>query len=127
MQIARVVGNVVSTSKSEKIKGLKLLLVKPIDLETFQEKGNVLVAFDTVGAGEGEVVMIVSGSSSRQTALTENKPSDTAIIAIIDYIVLDGQTIKNGGAILWIAPPFFIQNNATTVTRRVSSNHRQHR
>lgn len=93
MQIARVVGNVVSTSKSDKIKGLKLLLVKPIDLETFEEKGSVLVAFDTVGAGEGEVVMIVSGSSSRQTALTENKPSDTAIIAIIDYIDLAGKRI----------------------------------
>lgn len=86
MQIARVVGNVVSTSKSEKLQGLKMLLVKPIDLETFEEKGNVIVAFDTVGAGEGEVVMLVSGSSSRQTAVTENKPSDTAIIAIIDYI-----------------------------------------
>lgn len=93
MQIARVVGNVVSTSKSEKLNGLKMLLVKPIDLETFEEKGNVIVAFDTVGAGEGEVVMLVSGSSSRQTALTENKPSDTAIIAIIDSIDLHNKRI----------------------------------
>lgn len=93
MQIGRVVGTVVSTSKSEKLLGLKMLLVKPIDLETFQEKGTVVVAFDAVGAGEGEVVMIVSGSSSRQTALTENKPSDTAIIAIIDYIDLKGKRI----------------------------------
>ena len=93
MQIARVVGSVVSTSKSSKLQGLKMLLVKPIDLETFEEKGNILVAFDTVGAGEGEVVMIVSGSSSRQTDLTENKPSDTAIIAIIDYIDLGSKRI----------------------------------
>lgn len=93
MQIGRVVGTVVSTSKSEKLEGLKMLLVKPIDLETFQEKGSVVVAFDAVGAGEGEVVMIVSGSSSRQTALTENKPSDTAIIAIIDYIDLGSKRI----------------------------------
>lgn len=93
MQIARVVGTVVSTTKSEKLTGLKMLLVKPIDLETFQEKGNIVVAFDAVGAGEGEVVMIVSGSSSRQTALTENKPSDTAIIAIIDYIDLGNKRI----------------------------------
>lgn len=93
MQIARVVGTVVSTSKSEKINGLKMLLVKPIDLETFQEKGNVIVAFDAVGAGDGEVVMIVSGSSSRQTAVTDNKPSDTAIIAIIDYIDLGNKRI----------------------------------
>ena len=69
MQIARVVGNVVSTSKSDKIKGLKLLLVKPIDLETFEEKGSVVVAFDTVGAGEGEVVMIVSGRADGKSSL----------------------------------------------------------
>ena len=93
MQVARVVGNVVSTHKSEKIVGLKMLLVQPIDIATFEEKGNMVVAFDTVGAGEGEVVLIVSGSSSRQTALTDNKPSDTAIIAIIDYIDLKKKRI----------------------------------
>lgn len=93
MQIARVVGTVVSTTKSEKLTGMKMLLVKPIDIETFQEKGSILVAFDAVGAGEGEVVMLVSGSSSRHTAITENKPSDTAIIAIIDYIDLHNKRI----------------------------------
>ena len=97
MQIARVVGTVVSTTKSDRLTGLKMLLVKPIDLETFEEKGNVLVAFDAVGAGEGEVVMIVSGSSSRNTALTENKPSDTAIVAIIDYIDLRDKRIFSKG------------------------------
>ncbi len=86
MQIARVIGNVVSTSKSEKLHGMKLLLVKPIDLDTFKEKGSAIVSIDTVGAGEGEIVMIVSGSSSRQTTLTQDKPVDCAIIAIIDYI-----------------------------------------
>ena len=97
MQIARVVGTVVSTTKSDRLTGLKMLLVKPIDLETFEEKGNVLVAFDAVGAGEGEVVMIVSGSSSRNTAFTENKPSDTAIVAIIDYIDLRDKRIFSKG------------------------------
>ena len=102
MQIARVVGTVVSTMKSEKLNGLKMMLVKPIDLETFEEKGNILVAFDAVGVGEGEVVMIVSGSSSRQTELTENKPSDTAIIAVIVHIDLRNKRIfskdkDNGG------------------------------
>lgn len=97
MQIAKVVGTVVSTTKSDRLTGLKMLLVKPIDLETFEEKGNVLVAFDAVGAGEGEIVMIVSGSSSRNTALTENKPSDTAIVAIIDYIDLRKKRIFSKG------------------------------
>ena len=54
MQIARVIGNVVSTSKSEKLDGLKLLIVKPIDLDTFQEKGAPIVSIDTVGAGDLE-------------------------------------------------------------------------
>ena len=93
MQLARVVGTVVSTSKSAKLQGLKMLLVKPIDIESFEEKGNVVVAFDACGAGDGEVVMIVSGSSSRQTEVTENKPSDTAIVAIIDYVDLGNKRI----------------------------------
>ena len=93
MQIARVVGNVVSTNKSEKLHGLKLLIVMPIDISTFQEKGQPTVAIDTVGAGSGEVVMLCGGSSSRQTALTENKPSDMAIVAIVDSIELRGKVI----------------------------------
>ena len=51
MQLARVKGTVVSTNKAEKLYGLKLLLVKPIDIETWQEKGGLLVAIDAVGAG----------------------------------------------------------------------------
>ena len=100
MQIARVIGNVVSTSKSEKLDGLKLLIVKPIDLDTVQEKGAPIVSLDTVGAGEGEIVMIVSGSSSRQTTLTDGKPADNAIIAIIDHIDIHHKRIftKDGGA-----------------------------
>jgi len=93
MQIARVKGNVVSTNKTDKLLGLKLLIVVPIDLVTFEEKGQPVVAIDTVGAGIGEVVMLCSGSSSRQTALTENKPSDMAIVAIIDSIELNGEII----------------------------------
>ncbi len=93
MQIARVKGNVVSTNKTEKLYGLKLLIVVPIDLASFEEKGQPVVAIDTVGAGEGEVVMLCSGSSSRQTALTENKPSDMAIVGIIDSIEMNGNQV----------------------------------
>ena len=91
MQICKVIGTVVSTNKAEKLSGLKLLLIQPLDLDTFKEKGAPLVSIDTVGAGEGEVVMTVGGSSSRQTAVTEGKPVDQAIVAIIDHIDL-GQT-----------------------------------
>jgi microcompartment protein CcmK/EutM len=93
MQIARVKGTVVSTNKSEKLTGLKLLIVKPIDLETFEEKGSLIVAIDAVGAGEGEIVMCVGGSSSRQTTITDGKPVDQSIVAIIDSIDVDGKRI----------------------------------
>lgn len=93
MVLARVIGNVVSTNKTEKLHGLKLLLVKPIDIETFTEKGGVFVAIDTVGAGEGEVVMTVGGSSSRQTLITTEKPVDQSIVAIIDHVDLGGKRI----------------------------------
>ena len=93
MQIARVKGTVVSTNKAEKLMGLKLLVVKPIDLETMEEKGSPIVAVDAVGAGEGEVVMLVGGSSSRQTMATENKPVDQSIVAIIDHIDIDNKRV----------------------------------
>ena len=99
MIIGEVRGSVVSTNKSETLQGLKLLVVVPLDLDTMQPKGNPLVAIDAVGAGEGEVVMCCSGSSSRQTAFTDGKPSDLAIIAIIDSIDIRGARVfeKYGG------------------------------
>lgn len=93
MQIARVKGTVVSTTKSEKLSGLKLLIVKPVDIETLEEKGSMIVAIDAVGAGEGEIVMIVGGSSSRQTALTDGKPVDMSIVGIIDSMDVNGVRI----------------------------------
>lgn len=93
MQICKVKGNVVSTNKTEKLAGLKLLLVKPIDIETFEEKGNLLVAVDSVGAGIDEIVMLVGGSSARLTPITEGKAVDQCIVAIIDSIDLNGKRI----------------------------------
>ena len=93
MMIGVVKGSVVSTNKSETLQGLKLLVVAPIDLDTMQPKGSPLVAIDAVGAGEGEVVMCCSGSSSRQTSITDGKPSDLAIIAIIDSVELRGDVV----------------------------------
>ena len=93
MQLARVKGTVVSTNKADSLMGLKLLLVKPIDIETWEEKGELTVAVDAVGAGEGEVVMLVGGSSSRQTRVTENKPTDLTIAAIIDTVDVNGRRV----------------------------------
>ena len=91
MILARVVGTVVSSHKSEKIEGIKLLLVEKIDPDTMQGKKDYVVAMDAVGAGIGEIVFFVSGSSARLTEVTEGKPSDAAIIAIVDVLEKDGR------------------------------------
>ncbi|MBL8120060.1 MAG: EutN/CcmL family microcompartment protein [Anaerolineae bacterium] len=83
MLLAKVVGTVVASAKSEKTEGLKMLLLQPLDLEG-QPKGAYVVAFDAVGAGEGEIVLYVTGSSARQTPATEGRPADATIFAIVD-------------------------------------------
>ncbi len=86
MFLARVVGNVVSTRKSEKLSGTKLLVVDPVDFEKQEPSGKQLVAVDSVGAGEDEIVLVVQGSSSRLTDTTRDSPVDATIVAIVDYI-----------------------------------------
>jgi len=93
MILAKVIGNVVSTRKEPKIEGIKFLLVEKINPATMQGKGDYVVAMDSVGAGVGEVVFFVSGSSSRMTAVTEGKPSDATIIAIVDAIEMNGSYV----------------------------------
>ncbi|MCD6122100.1 MAG: EutN/CcmL family microcompartment protein [Spirochaetales bacterium] len=93
MVLARVIGNVVSTSKEPKIEGIKFLLLEKLDPPTMKGKGDYVVAMDSVGAGPDEVVFYVSGSSSRLTKTTEGKPSDATIIAIVDTIDLYGKTV----------------------------------
>jgi microcompartment protein CcmK/EutM len=92
MLFARVIGNVVCTRKDDKLKGTKLLLVQPVDLDN-NPKGTPLVAIDSVGAGEGEMVLIVQGSSARQTKRTEGTPVDCTIFAIVDSAEKDGKIV----------------------------------
>jgi microcompartment protein CcmK/EutM len=91
MQLARVIGTVVASAKSARADGLKMLILQPLDLEG-QPKGAYVVAFDAVGAGDGEVVLYATGSSARQTPATENRPADATIFAIVD-------TWEVGGAV----------------------------
>ena len=89
MMIARVVGSAVATVKDEKLKGLKLLAVREVTPAN-ELIGKPLVAIDAVGAGEGELVLIASGSSARQTTITNNKPVDAVIMAILDSLEVEG-------------------------------------
>ena len=85
MFIGKITGTVVCTRKVDGLSGFKLLVVKKLDLAR-KETGDFTVAVDVVGAGVGETVLVVSGSSSRQTERTDKKPVDAAVIGIIDSI-----------------------------------------
>jgi microcompartment protein CcmK/EutM len=84
-----VVGTVVATRKEAELEGLKLLIVKGCDFDG-KPTGSSVVAVDAVGAGLGEVVLYASGSSARQTKVTQNRPVDATIMAIVDTVVIDG-------------------------------------
>lgn len=90
MVLARVAGTVVATRKDPRLEGHKLLLVKPVSPEG-KEEGNYLIAVDAVGAGNRELVMIVSGSSARMADGCKDKPVDAAIIGIVDAVNLDAE------------------------------------
>jgi len=87
MIIGRIAGTVVCTKKVEKLQGFKLLLVRQLDLDD-NPTNDVVVAVDCVGAGDGEKVLLVSGSSSRPTSVTDGKPVDAAVIGIIDAVTI---------------------------------------
>jgi microcompartment protein CcmK/EutM len=85
MLLAKVVGTVVATRKDERLVSSKLLVARPMD-PTGKPEGNYLVAVDTVDAGVGETVLIVSGSSARMASGLKDCPVDAAIIGVIDHI-----------------------------------------
>ncbi|MFT5142012.1 MAG: ethanolamine utilization protein EutN [Rhodothermales bacterium] len=83
MTLGKVVGTVWATRKDEQLVGLTLLIVRELALDG-ELKDKFVVAVDSVGAGVGEVVLFVQGSSARQTEATKNKPVDAVITAIVD-------------------------------------------
>jgi microcompartment protein CcmK/EutM len=89
MLLGRVVGTLVATRKEPTLDGLKFLVLKQLDVEG-QETGGYRVAADAVGAGLGEVVLYATGSSARQTRLTDRRPCDAVIMAIVDTLEVDG-------------------------------------
>ena len=85
MILAKVVGTVVATRKDDRLLSSKLLIARPMDPRGKAE-GAYLVAVDTVDAGMGETVLIVSGSSARMAAGLKDCPVDAAIVGIVDTV-----------------------------------------
>jgi ethanolamine utilization protein EutN len=90
MFVAKVTGSLVSTQKVESMVGRKLLVVEPYRLDEARRgltsAGRTFVVVDTVGAGEGELVLVSQGSSARLTPETRNLPVDAVIIGIVDSV-----------------------------------------
>lgn len=87
MILAKIVGTVVATRKDERLVGTKLLVARPV-APRGNEEGGYLVAVDTVDAGVGETVLIVSGSSARMAAGMKDRPVDASIVGIVDTVEL---------------------------------------
>lgn len=102
MFLAKVTGSVVATQKAESMVGQKLLVVEPLrvdekDQSSLKGTGRTFICVDTVGCGEGEVVLIVQGSSARFTPQTGKLPIDAAIIGIVDTVQIGPKEVfKNG-------------------------------
>ena len=98
MFLARVTGTVVATQKVASMTGHRLLTVEPLRVEPQARDrlvgtGRTFVVVDAVGAGQGELVLIVQGSSARLTPETEKLPVDAAIVGIVDTVNVQGRTV----------------------------------
>ncbi|HVS37958.1 MAG TPA: EutN/CcmL family microcompartment protein [Gemmataceae bacterium] len=98
MFLAKVTGVVVATQKAESMTGSKLLTVEPLRVDPqgrdrLVGTGRTFVCVDTVGAGQGEMVLICQGSSARFTPETEKLPIDAAVIGIVDSVNVEGRTV----------------------------------
>ena len=111
MFLARIKGHVVSTAKDEAMVGQKLLIIEPLKVEyddvklaangdgpaaggRFGVTNRAIVALDPIGAGEGQLVLVVQGSSARMAAGMNKIPTDAVIIGIVDEAVVMGKKIN---------------------------------
>ena len=103
MFLARITGHVVATQKDKSLNGQKLFVVEPLNVKYDESNnpaalgntGRAIVAIDVVGAGEGQLVLVVQGSSARMTDITKNMPADAVIIGIVDSATYAGKTFFN--------------------------------
>ena len=92
MLLGKVVGTLVATQKDEKLEGFRLMVVKQLNIEN-EETGGYVIAADAVQAGVGDTVLYATGSSARQTTLTDKKPCDAVLMAVVDTWEVGGVVI----------------------------------
>jgi len=85
MVLGKVIGTVWATRKDEELVGMTLQIVRHLDV-AYRPQESFVIAVDTVQAGVGDVVLVCTGSSARQTAITRNKPVDAVIMAVVDTL-----------------------------------------
>ncbi len=98
MFIAQVTGSVVATHKAATMTGHKLLVVEPYRLDEKSRSrlvstGRTFIAVDTLGAGEGQFVLVTQGSSARLTPETKSLPIDAVVIGLVDSVRVDGRDV----------------------------------
>jgi microcompartment protein CcmK/EutM len=106
MFLARVTGHVVATQKDKALGGQKLMVVEPLNVKydesskpaSLGNTGRAIVAIDVVGAGDGQLVLVVQGSSARMTEQTKNMPADAVIVGIVDSAVYAGKSFYQSNA-----------------------------
>ncbi len=90
MQLGKITGTVVASQKDEKLIGQTFHVVENVDVDG-KITGGLVVAVDAVGAGVGEIVLYAAGSAARLTPLTQGKPVDHVIMAIVDVVEVNGK------------------------------------
>jgi ethanolamine utilization protein EutN len=100
MFVAQVTGSIVATQKTAAMTGHKMLVVEPYRLDEktrdrLVPTGRTFVAVDTLGAGEGQFVLVTQGSSARLTPETKSLPIDAVIIGLVDTVRIEGKEIFN--------------------------------
>jgi ethanolamine utilization protein EutN len=107
MFLGRVTGHVVASQKDKVLLGQKLYVVEPLNVKydeatgkpaSLGNTGRAIVALDVVGAGEGQLVLVVQGSSARMTEITKNLPADAVIVGIVDSAEYSGKTFYQAKA-----------------------------
>ena len=94
MRVAKVIGNIWATRKEDRLSGIKLLLVKPLNILDEQDDLMPMVAAQIIGAGVGETVLIVGGSSARSAAGDMSVPVDASVVGIVDDLEIDKSVLE---------------------------------